>query len=309
MADDPLIPEPPTLVTFDGAATVPVNGLNFRASPYAESNPFAAIKWRLGEVTHTNRPAFDPVRRGRYEIEPVWESAELRSFVSAMNIPAGAVQAGHTYRARVRVKDNTGRWSQWSEPVEFAAVAGTGADAVAANLRVTELMFNPLLGTTSNFGRIHNTSTSQTLDLNGVKFTQGIDYTFPAGATLAPGGYLLVIRAAADNNFAAFRTQYGLSADVPIFGPYGGALDNAGELVVLKAAAGAADVASFQYGDGRGWPLAADGGGAFLCAGGIGCLLRAEWQFELSGQLASQHFHEWFAWPRRRLATAHGCAQ
>jgi hypothetical protein len=51
----------------------------------------------------------------------VWESGELTDPAGPITIPASAVITGHTYRARVRMKDTTGRWSHWSAPVEFVA--------------------------------------------------------------------------------------------------------------------------------------------------------------------------------------------
>ena len=40
------------------------------------------------------------------------------------------------------MKDNTGRWSHWSSPVQFVAGEPLAA-GILANLRVTELMYNP----------------------------------------------------------------------------------------------------------------------------------------------------------------------
>ena len=54
--------------------------------------------------------------------------------------------------------------------------------------------------------------------------TSGIAYTFPAGTTLAPGGYLSVAE-----NPAAFQTKFGTTA----LGPYTGNLSNAGDDLVM----------------------------------------------------------------------------
>jgi hypothetical protein len=63
---------------------------------------------------------------------------------------------------------------------------------------------------------------------------------------------------------AAFRAQYGLGAEVAVLGGYGGGLADGGEPVTLKTSGGGTDIVSFQYGDGRGWPVAADGAGHSL---------------------------------------------
>lgn len=35
------------------------------------------------------------------------------------NHSASAVEAGHAYRVRARLRDNTGRWSHWSAPINL----------------------------------------------------------------------------------------------------------------------------------------------------------------------------------------------
>ena len=262
LADDPLTPTSPVILT-NGAKHIPVTGLTFRAAPYAGSSPFAAMQWRVGEVAKPSLPGL--IRAGLVLRDRTGLGKFAGDyFTPQVTVPADSVKIGHTYRLRLRMQDQTGRWSHWSQPVAFTAAPGTGADTLQQDLRVTELMYNPRDGSDAEFVELHNTSTSVTLELNGVKFTQGIDYSFPAGATLPASGYLLVVRTASDNNFASFRALYGLGVDTPIYGPFSGALDNNGEIVVLKTAAGGADIASFQFGDGRGWPLAADGPGHSL---------------------------------------------
>jgi hypothetical protein len=57
----------------------------------------------------------------QYEIEELWTSPEMTEVPENVLIPAAVPWTGSTYRARVRMKDTTGRWSRWSEPVEFVA--------------------------------------------------------------------------------------------------------------------------------------------------------------------------------------------
>ena len=147
-------------------------------------------------------------------------------------------------------------------PADSARASDLGAARLSADLRVTEVMFHAAAGSTNDFLEFHNAGTS-TLSLAGAAFTAGIEYTFPAGAALVPGGYLLVVKAPATANFAAFRTVYGLGAAVPIYGPYGGNLSDGGERVTLTSPGGT-EVLSFNYGDGWTWPLAADGAGHSL---------------------------------------------
>ncbi len=117
---DSAIPARPTL-TYTGPPEFPPNSLTFRASEYQGANAFAAIRWRLGEIAAPVTKDGRPVAPGRYEITSVWESGEQTRAPSDLKIPATAVSVGRTYRARVQVKDVTGRWSHWSPPVEFVA--------------------------------------------------------------------------------------------------------------------------------------------------------------------------------------------
>ena len=118
---DPRVPATPA-ATYVGAPEFPANRLEFRCSDFRGANAFAAMKWRLGEVMapKSSLPSKGP---RPYEIASVWESNELMNFTPEIILPANTTKVGHTYRARVRLKDATGRWSHWSPPVEFTAGA------------------------------------------------------------------------------------------------------------------------------------------------------------------------------------------
>lgn len=113
------IPERPTL-TYTGLANYPVNALAFTTTPFASKKggaQFAAMQWRVGEITPPARPG----GRSHFELEPVWQSAEIAPFNPALRLPINLTKAGGTYRVRVRLKDNAGRFSRWSEPIQFTA--------------------------------------------------------------------------------------------------------------------------------------------------------------------------------------------
>ncbi|MDP7105806.1 MAG: lamin tail domain-containing protein, partial [Roseibacillus sp.] len=65
------------------------------------------------------------------------------------------------------------------------------------HLRITEIMYNPPDGNNGEFVEIHNTSHDLTLDLTGVRFTEGIEFTFPSLA-LEPRAHIVVV---ADRQF------------------------------------------------------------------------------------------------------------
>ncbi|HEV8540757.1 MAG TPA: CotH kinase family protein [Verrucomicrobiae bacterium] len=116
------IPQTP-VITYAGIPGYPINGLRFKTSNFAGAGSFAAMRWRIGEIDAPKEIRGKSSKPGRYEITPVWESAELTEFRNDVAIPEDALKPEHVYRARARVKDATGRWSHWSPPVQFTAGA------------------------------------------------------------------------------------------------------------------------------------------------------------------------------------------
>ena len=128
------------------------------------------------------------------------------------------------------------------------------------NLKITEIHYHPLTEDALDdrlfeFVEIQNCGDSP-LDLNGVKFTDGIAYTFPAATILLPKAYLVLAA-----NQLHFIQRYGF----PAFAEYQGSLDNAGEQIVMTTANGDTLV-SMQYDDHTPWPALADGQGYSLVA-------------------------------------------
>lgn len=259
------LPNTPTLAAV-GPPHFPLNALLFQASPFSDpqgNTTFAALKWRVGEVTDTNAPAYDPGQSRLYEVPAVWESGDISNFTAQVTVPPEALRVGHAYRVRVCMKDTTGRWSHWSAPVKFIASDPDTSLLLLNSLRISEIMAHPPADA-AEFIELHNRNASEPLELAGVRFSDGIEFSFPSGTVIPPQGYLVVTDASPAGDFAAFRAQYGLGAAVPVAGPWSGSLNDEGEKVTLKTAAGGAVIASFTYGEGRGWPLAAAGAGHSL---------------------------------------------
>ena len=255
LANDPLIPPTPTLA-YAGPTNFPVNRIELSASGVAGRS---AVQWRVGEVR-----VAAPAVRGIYEIETAWESPEFSTINPNFTLPAEAMRVGRTYRARVKVKDAAGRWSHWSAPLEFTATEPDNSVALQEHLKVTEIMYNPPAGSEFEYIEFFNSSTNVTLELDGVSFGNGIDYTFPAGSSIGPRQFGLLVQATPANNFAGFRQHYGLDNTAKIFGPYSGNLNNNGERLELKTAAAGSQIFSFAYNEGPGWPKLADGTGHSL---------------------------------------------
>lgn len=65
----------------------------------------------------------------------------------------------------------------------------------------------------------------------------GVDFDFPPDITLPPGGFALLVGFDPDlpnTPIAAFRTKFNVPADVRVFGPWEGILENLGEHLELK---------------------------------------------------------------------------
>ncbi|OHB68933.1 MAG: hypothetical protein A2V70_09625, partial [Planctomycetes bacterium RBG_13_63_9] len=141
LTDNGLVPDTPTISDV-GDPAHPVNQLTFQTSAFASTHgSFAAIQWRVAPVTDPDSPDFDPAAPRKYEISAAWQSDPITTFNDTFTIPGGNLQAGETYRVRVRMQDDQGRWSHWSSPVQL--VAGPPVGPVVEALRVTEVMYNP----------------------------------------------------------------------------------------------------------------------------------------------------------------------
>ena len=239
---DPAIPSTPT-ITYMGAAGYPADDLRFRSSAFNDpqgTGTFAAMQWRLGEITVTNSPSFNPAEPRVYEIQAVWSSGELSNYASDIAFPACTVLPGHTYRARIRMKDTTGRWSHWSAPVQFAP----SAPLVAQRLRVTEMMYHPPLNEPSEFIELYNTGI-EPLSLTNVAFTDGIDFAFSNDSSvleLGPTGCIVIVQ-----DSGGFASRYDTNGIV-VAGQYTNRLSNSGERISIDRDDGI-PIQSFTYSD------------------------------------------------------------
>jgi len=202
---------------------------------------------------------------GKYEIDAAWESGEIKTFNGNITIPAAGITPGRTYRVRCRMKDNTGRWSRWSSPVQFVAGEPLAA-GLLADLRITEVMYNPPAlpadGMDNNefeFIELKNTG-DEPLNLSSVSFDKGVTFAFAGSSvtTLGPGKFVLVVK-----NKPAFLSRYGPSLSGLVAGQYEGKLANNGETISLVDQWNGT-ITEFEYGDGPGWPQSAAGGGHSL---------------------------------------------
>ncbi|MFT5404138.1 MAG: hypothetical protein ACI9DF_002981, partial [Verrucomicrobiales bacterium] len=155
--------------------------------------------------------------------------------------------------------------SLFSPGIDSITITSTATEATPfENLRITELHYHPAEPADTErdastndddfeFIEMHNLGERQ-LDLTGVSFTDGIDFVFADGTTLAASAYAVVVR-----NRAAFEARYG--TDIAIIGEYGPAsLSNNGERVELRD--GPHRILAFDYRDD--WASESDGDGSSL---------------------------------------------
>ncbi len=173
-------------------------------------------------------------------------------------LPGGAIRPGAlshaspltltlTNNARVFARDFnithhnlTGGAVGGNPPISSPWSGSTAATFIRSTptLAITELMYHPVApasGTNSaedyEFLELKNVG-SQSLNLVGVRFTNGIDFTFTstnAITNLRPGQYAVLVA-----NAAAFATRYPWVTNVA--GQYSGHLDNSGEHLYLEGA-------------------------------------------------------------------------
>jgi hypothetical protein len=160
---------------------------------------------------------------------------------------AGPISVAESSRLKARVLAPGNRYSPWSGLAEAVFAVGP----VAESLRISELMYHPS-DPNAEFIELTNIG-AETINLHLVKFTAGVEFTFPS-LELAPAGYILVVK-----DPAAFEAAYG--PGLPIAGTYGGNLDNAGEQIELQDAAGQV-IHSFRFRDR--WYDVTDGAGYSL---------------------------------------------
>jgi len=254
LINDSNIPWTPSVTIAN--SNPPADGVLLTASTYSDPNgtSFRAMEWIVAEYTDPNNPP--PVGKSwHYEAKPTWRSGVLTAYNRNLTVPQGVVQAGKLYRARVRYQDNTLRWGKWGNPAQF--LAASPASTPGSALVINEIHYNPATPEGINddeleFIELWNTGSTQ-IKLDGYRFTDGIDYTFPVGVMAADS--FLVLASDAEE----FERRYGFAP----YGEYDKSLNNGGEGLRLKDAWGTI-IDQVKFGDGNRWGPGADGYGPSL---------------------------------------------
>ncbi|MBW7992486.1 MAG: hypothetical protein FVQ84_21065 [Planctomycetes bacterium] len=156
---------------------------------------------------------------------------------------AGAITLTSSTHVKARVLSG-GTWSALNE-------ATFAVGPVAENLRISEIMYNPN-DPNAEYIELKNIG-AEKVNLNLVKFTNGIDFTFP-NMELAGNEYVVVVQ-----DRQAFERRYGTALNIA--GEYSGRLNDGGERIRLEDAVGQV-ILDFDYKDG--WRSITDGDGFSL---------------------------------------------
>jgi hypothetical protein len=178
--------------------------------------------------------------------------------------------------------ESFGRWPNGSGrgvPMLNRTFGSANSGPRIGPLVISELMVNPPSGSNHlEFIEIAN-PTALPVDLTRWQLDSGIAFAFPTNTTLPAGDALVVVSFdpnAPSNSalLADFRATYGISTNVPLVGPYSGALANTGEDIrLLRPDEPPLEEPGyypmlieddFAYDTDAPWPVAANGGGASL---------------------------------------------
>lgn len=169
----------------------------------------------------------------------------------------------HSAQVQARVLSN-GEWSPLADAMFQLAQPNS------EYLRITEMHYNPIGASDDEFSlgfddgddfefiELFNSSGELTIDLSNVNFDDGIEFTFPSGASSSIGPNEVIVLV---SNQDAFAARYG--TEISVFAEYDGQLNNGGENVRLMNADGDALI-EYEYGDEEPWPEEADGDGPSL---------------------------------------------
>ncbi len=189
---------------------------------------------------HSGGTIFEPPREVFYTTDGS-DPMEASAITYQTEIP---IDEPATIKAR---SFSEGQWSTMTEATFF-----TGLPPDTSNLAISEIFYNPPGDSEDlEFIEIVNRSSTHSVHLGGLKFTDGIVFTFPSHLSLQANERGVLVR-----NRAAFEAQYG--EDVLVLGEYKGALSNSGERLVLPG------IANITFSDRLSWPDAADGAGRSL---------------------------------------------
>jgi len=225
-------------VKYDDGFIVYLNGVKI-AEKYAPALP----QWNSGATgTHSDSLAVN--------FENFTVSAYIEELKPGQNILAihGLNQSGNRSDFLISVELVITVTMSQNHPIEKLM-------SLVDGLRITEIMYHDPNGSNFDYIELKNI-TDAPLDLNGVRFTEGIEFTFPQ-MTLDIGRYVVVVA-----HLPSFESRYG-TAGITIAGDYSGNLSNGGEDILLQLP-WPYEAAIMRFGYNDTWYPTTDGGGYSL---------------------------------------------
>ena len=217
--------------------------------------------------------AIQGLNRGRGSNDALWSCLLSASRGGGDEVSANALVYSSTIELdkSVDVRARSFDGFKWS-PLSQAGFVVSAVPASVENLVISEIHYRPASHSAAEasagfdsrgdfeFIELLNIDPNQAINLEGIRFTDGIDFAgfdsaLPLGARiLGPGERALLV-----NNQAGFELRHG-SANIA--GEFDGSLRNGGEQIVLLDAGGF-PIRDFTYGVDFPWPEAAADGSGF----------------------------------------------
>ncbi|MGC6566173.1 MAG: lamin tail domain-containing protein, partial [Akkermansiaceae bacterium] len=222
-------------ITFGQIITNPATGNQDDESIELQNpNSFAVdiSNWTLeGAVSHTLRPG---------TVIPAGESLFISPDIVSFRTQNAPAFAQGNYKGHLsNFSEDLNLYDDSNKLITTITTPNLPSDN-QRYLVISEIMYHPT-DDISEFIELLNTSDAVTLNLGGVSFTNGIDYTFPTPTSLAPGQRIVI-------NYTDFVS---------------GRLGNGGETIKLDDTDGST-IAEFAYDDTAPWPASPDGSGFSL---------------------------------------------
>ena len=176
----------------------------------------------------------------------VFVSPDRSAFRSRTTGPTGG-------EGRFVIGDYRGHLSNYGEPLillddmgaTMASITYTGQLTAAQEfLVISEIMHNPTQHPDAEYVELLNISASQTLDIGGVAFAEGVHFTFPTNTFLGPGERVLVVKD---------PIQFATNLNIAGVFENDTRLDSKGERIKLEDATGST-VHEFDYRNTSPWP-------------------------------------------------------
>gem|GEM_PF-3850849 len=138
------------------------------------------------------------------------------------------------------------------DSIEVTTTEGGAEPAAASNLIVTELNYDPLDDSGQEFIELMNISSSSSIDLTGVRITEGVTYNFANDLILTPGQRIIIA-----------RETSAYTGNAALIGAFLTGRLSSSEQIIILARTGET-IVDFTYNSTAPWPEAANGAGATI---------------------------------------------